>query len=560
MKELKTLCAKEELLVGGNKPELIARLLGTTVSADDASTNTIASSIFCVLDMETANSDKFVDNILSLAAIMVDFDGTIIADMPVFNTFIKPPEYVEFASVNSKVNGIYKGSSCLKGAPGAKVAMENFAGWLAALQQWYGLQGRNAPLHVVLTGHNVTACDIPTLWHLFKRHNIQLPPFVQSFWDTLSAIRPKKSNPLHTRSWQPHPNQPASFVNDLTMPSLYQKLVLLRPDERDTSVVAGKDHTVVQDVRMCIAVAHQPDVWRYRLQKGSGVQPLSHLFDREERKYLEREHQVNQNLRLPAGWTQVTTPMQSNEHPEKMYTGQKYGPKGDAKSAPANLAEMFDRFLCKEDLEVIVGASVYYALEEPVILDKRGPKGQRDVFHRCAADHPDATRRCKVKDWLGMTVDSVSTFFGICYLLGAHHVQVVHDAWKQDSDFRIPGVAEAMREEVFLQHLKFLHFQPRPRTPATPQSTNPEWFKAAPADQQGAPPPPLEKVRAFHDVIRSNFAKLWDMGFITVWDESGIPMKCRLSCFGAKLEPICIHYFSIVCAELRFFWLWKTFN
>ena len=131
-----------------------------------------------------------------------------------------------------------------------------------------------------------------------------------------------------------------------------------------------------------------------------------------------------------------------------------------------------------------------------------------------------------------MTEDSLTAFFGICFLMAAQHVDVISDPWKEDADDRIPSIAEGMTKEVFLQHLHFIHLQPRPKSGAPPPpGASPEWYSEASAAQQA----PLDKIRAFLRVLCSRFGHSWDPGLSTVLDESGIGLKSKCA------SPFCFH-------------------
>lgn len=534
--KLKAKCRELGLPVSGRKSLLIERICelhgwepppSAAASADTGEPMSDVSGHFVVaLDIETANSDKWVDSVISLAAVAVDSAGR---ELPLatalFNTLICPPDNVQFADVNTAIHGLTRAH--LANAPPPEAALKNFVEYLERAALWFRDQPENAgkSFSVILCGHNIAAADLQYLYHMFVRHNIFLPTFVTHYWDTLIAMKKKPTHELHVKRWaEVHPH--SSLSNKLTCSSLYHKLVFCRPHAADSRVLPGLDHTVLQDVYMCLAVAKQPDVWAWRTQKGAGAKPLSSLFARLADRITERQQQIDQNISLPEAWKAVDQDMKPTESPEEMYDGPKWGPKGAAQSIPPNLVDSFDLFLSHGDLTVICEATYHYACVEPVLPSKVGPVGGRTTFRRCEATHPQATTRCPKEEWLGMTEESLMTFFGICFLMAGLHVKVIHDPWKEDADERIPSIAESMREEVFLQHLKFIHLEPLPESTAQrPAGASPEWY----SDDSAAQHAPLDKIRAFLRVLCTRFGQFWDPGLDTVLDETGIGLKRKIT-------------------------------
>lgn len=98
----------------------------------------------------------------------------------------------------------------------------------------------------------------------------ELPPFVTSISDTLSAVKMKIAN-SKTHPWRPTEK---SAAGALTISTLYCKAANVTKE----SFTA---HSVMADIEMNIVVATHPLLWGALLTKGRKPCSIKHLVDRD---------------------------------------------------------------------------------------------------------------------------------------------------------------------------------------------------------------------------------------------------------------------------------------
>ena len=285
---------------------------------------------------------------------------------------------------------------------------------------------------------------------------MSLPSCIDSYWDTLLAIRSKKTHRLHPEKWkQDHPDVPPSIATDntMTLESLWRKLNDKQGQPDDDAA-----HSVLFDVEMNIEIATHSSFWKYAFQKTSGMRPIAPLW--KLKAAAEHKRQQDVYYPIPPGWQDIAAGLKKNprDDPQDTYRGPTSGPKSitsAVKLEPDCLAEIFLAFLPLDELKKIAHASTLYATQQPV---KRivNDKGLFVRYQPCEAGAEGATVRSP--SFKGMTEASLLAFLGVCYLMGAYGVQSIHDPWSKDPALRKADIADIMKEEVFKEHLHFISF------------------------------------------------------------------------------------------------------
>lgn len=536
---------------------------GDEEEGDEAEDDT--EYIFCFFDIEVVTSQRSKDGIVQLGAKLVNNNGDRLgggsSPNGAFVRFVKPAADCTWNPHCTAVHKIQPHQ--VASAPPIQIVLEDLIAWLTDWQQFLSSalpqSASGISIKFCLTGHNIVSCDLDWFFAIMVRHAIRLPEFIDAYWDTYLAIKDKKTNQLHPHAWaaahtvqdsgnasisasglsqhafttaQPgQQEQMASSTyspaeNTLSMSSLYSKLTGQAPP--------ANAHNVSVDIDMNITVATHNCFWRYREQKGAGRKLLANVWRAKALKALKLLDDLH--TPIPNGWKEVG---EAPDNPEDTYTGGKFGPKAGTPAAdlePDSLVTVFVAYLTLEELRRIAQCSTYYATEQPVkkVLNARNRVVRFEV---CAADAAGATTRCPLDSWQGMTPGSIMCFIGVSYLMGVYQVRNAHDPWDTDVNRRIPAIADSMREEVYLQHLHFLHFSDCQQEAAAsgPDAKN-----------------PLRKIAPLLTALAKTFGNLWTAGMRVVVDESSIACKSHLSLVqynSQKIHKHHIKFFALCCAH-----------
>ena len=354
------------------------------VSRDDAPkfnpSNTGISRWFIFLDLETVNSDHYNDGIVEIGGKIVN--GAHIA-LPssapsTFHSFVKPPTGTKWDSYACAVHKIQPAQ--VASAPLLPTVMQRFFEWIRACYEVITARTIDErPIKLCFAGHNIAACDLTWIHSVCVRYAIQLPPYIDAYWDTLIAINSKKTYPLHSQQWSKDHPAPETSGEDNTnsLGSLWRKLRGQQGHE------ATGTHTVLFDIDMNIDVANAPGFWKYRTQVGSGMKDISVLWATKRKNVDKRNADINPPL--PTTWKDI--PPGPTDDPADTYIGPTCGPRSGCAGAqpdPTSLANVFLEFLPEEALCNIAACSTHYATVQPVrrvvslVIPLRPPSSQRD--------------------------------------------------------------------------------------------------------------------------------------------------------------------------------------
>ena len=123
----------------------------------------------------------------------------------------------------TQVHGITP--SQVSGSPSIAIVLNDFFAWLC---KCHGMllnlrpSGDTRDIFICIVGHNILSCDLGWIWELCQRHHVEIPAFLDCYWDILSYIKAHDSYFSFPLRWaEEHPQDEG--INDCSLGSLYRK-------------------------------------------------------------------------------------------------------------------------------------------------------------------------------------------------------------------------------------------------------------------------------------------------------------------------------------------------
>lgn len=319
----------------------------------------------------------------------------------------------------------------------------------------------------VFAAWNGGSCDVAAAFELTKLtdpEHCKMPPSMLYFWDPMKTVKNYTGNSL---------NAAKSGVSGYGLAVMYCHV--------SGEVKLDGAHDSMIDALAQAQVCEHADMRKYFDKPNGGVELMTEVFSKKfDRK---REQAAELKRKVPAGYIEddpaVHTPPEhfaaaawDSDHPPQLL-----GPTRKAREAETLIDLFYLMFpkrvqngdgtvnTTKFSLDMMAKQSNAYGNEDPVQEYVHGERSMPS-YKVCPEGAQNARKRFKPKrtggkqkrGWINFTAGSILSFLGIMIGMCAIGTRTLEQVWSNEYATSVPWMQNAMHNDAFKQHLRYLHF------------------------------------------------------------------------------------------------------